>query len=143
MVVGWLVIGWLKAKPPNRPTTSVPAIATLKMLSPGLCTLRVDRGRPRTRSLGVPVGGAADSFSLALGNALVGNPPDTTALEVLLSTVKELQSQGVTVAFARVRDQVRERMRLAGVEAAVGLQNFHERVTDGVRAWQRKESTGS
>ena len=55
------------------------------MLSPGLCTLLVDHGRPRTRSLGVPVGGAADRFSLALGNALVGNPPDAPALEVCLS----------------------------------------------------------
>jgi 5-oxoprolinase (ATP-hydrolysing) subunit C len=55
------------------------------VLSPGLCTLLVDRGRPRTRSLGVPVGGAADRFSLALGNALVGNPPDAPALEVCLS----------------------------------------------------------
>ena len=65
------------------------------------------------------------------------NLVDTTALDALLNAVKELQSQGITVAFARVRDQVRERMRLAGVEAAVGAENFHERVTDGVRAWQR------
>jgi antagonist of KipI len=45
----------------------------------------VDRGRPRTRSLGVPVGGPADAFTLALGNGLVGNPPDAPALEVCLS----------------------------------------------------------
>jgi SulP family sulfate permease len=61
---------------------------------------------------------------------------DTTALDALLNAVKELQSQGITVAFARVRDQVRERMRLGGVEEAVGAENFYERVTDGVRAWQ-------
>jgi len=65
---------------------------------------------------------------------------DTTALDALLNTIKELQSKGITVAFARVRDQVRERMRLAGVEAAVDAENFYERVTDGVRAWQRKGS---
>jgi antagonist of KipI len=45
----------------------------------------VDHGRPRCRSLGVPVGGAADRFSLAVGNALVGNPPDAAALEVSLA----------------------------------------------------------
>ncbi len=45
-------------------------------------TLIVDHGRPGTRSLGVPVGGAADRFALALGNALVGNPPDAAALEI-------------------------------------------------------------
>jgi antagonist of KipI len=59
--------------------------ATLTVVAPGLSTLVVDHGRPRTRSLGVPVGGAADRFWLALGNALVGNPPDTAALEVCLS----------------------------------------------------------
>lgn len=59
--------------------------ATLTLLSPGLRTLVVDGGRPRSRRLGVAVGGAADRFSLAVGNALVGNPPDAAALEVALS----------------------------------------------------------
>src|SRR6516162_7248001 len=58
--------------------------ATLTLLSPGLQTLVVDAGRPRSRSLGVPVGGAADRFALAVGNALVGNPPDAAALEISL-----------------------------------------------------------
>ena len=62
---------------------------------------------------------------------------DTSACDALLNSIKELQSQGITLAFARVRDQVREQMRLGGVEAAVGSTNFHERVTDGVRAWQQ------
>ena len=66
---------------------------------------------------------------------------DTSACDALLSFVKELQAQGITVAFARVRDEVRERMRLGGIEAAVGLTNFHERVTDGVRAWQQQETS--
>jgi biotin-dependent carboxylase-like uncharacterized protein len=59
-------------------------IATLTVANPGLCTLIVDHGRPRCRSLGVPVGGAADRFALAIGNALVGNPPDAAALEISL-----------------------------------------------------------
>lgn len=58
---------------------------TLHVLHPGLCTLIVDEGRPRSRSLGVPVGGAADRFALALGNLLVGNPPGAPALEVNLA----------------------------------------------------------
>ncbi len=65
--------------------TRRPTIATLKVLSPGLCTLLVDHGRPHTRGLGVPVGGAADRSALALGNALVGNPPAAPALEVCLN----------------------------------------------------------
>ncbi len=57
---------------------------SLRVLEPGLQTLVVDFGRPHSRSLGVPIGGAADRTSLALGNALVGNPPDAAALEFCL-----------------------------------------------------------
>src|SRR5262245_47694694 len=57
----------------------------LTVMTPGLSTLVVDHGRPATRSLGVPVGGAADRRSLAIGNALVGNLPDAAALEVTLA----------------------------------------------------------
>jgi hypothetical protein len=32
-------------------------------------------------------------------------------------------------------------MRRAGIEAMVGPNNFHERITDGVRAWQRQTSS--
>ena len=65
---------------------------------------------------------------------------DTTGCDALLNVIKELQSQGITFAFARVRDEVREPMRLGGVEAVAGSANFYERVTDGVRAWQRQGS---
>ena len=49
---------------------------------------------------------------------------DTTACDELLRLIGELRGQGVTLAFARVRDQVREGMRLGGVEAAVGPDQF-------------------
>jgi SulP family sulfate permease len=68
------------------------------------------------------------------------NVIDVTACDALLNTIEELQNQGIIFALARVRDEVRERMRLGGIEAAVGSTNFHERVTDGVRAWQQQES---
>src|SRR5262249_45309957 len=58
---------------------------------------------------------------------------DTSACDTLLAAIKELQSHGITVSFARVRDDVRDRMRLAGIEATVGAARFYERVTDGVR----------
>ena len=57
---------------------------SLIVLDPGLASRIVDMGRPRSRSLGVPVSGAADRRSLALGNSLVGNPPDAAALEITL-----------------------------------------------------------
>jgi MFS superfamily sulfate permease-like transporter len=67
---------------------------------------------------------------------------DVTACEALLTLVQELQGEGITFAVARVRDHVRERMRRGGLEAIVGPANFHERVTDGVRAWQQREAPG-
>lgn len=60
-------------------------MAKLTLLSPGLYDVIVDVGRLHSRSRGVPVSGAADSFSLAIGNALVGNPPMTPALEITLN----------------------------------------------------------
>jgi sulfate permease, SulP family len=59
---------------------------------------------------------------------------DISAADELLSLIKELRNRGITVAFARVRDVVRDDMRLAGIEAIVGPSNFHERTTDGVHA---------
>jgi sulfate permease, SulP family len=64
---------------------------------------------------------------------------DTSACDALLNSIKQLQSQGITLGFARVRDEVRERMRLGGLEALIGSANCYERVTDGVRAWQQRE----
>ncbi len=58
---------------------------SLRVLHPGAYSILVDEGRPRTRSLGVPVGGAADRCSWQFGNALLGNPPNALALEIALS----------------------------------------------------------
>jgi antagonist of KipI len=66
-------------------TNGDPTPGKLTVLAPGLATLVVDRGRPRSRSLGVPVGGAADRLAFVVGNALVGNPPDAAALEIALA----------------------------------------------------------
>lgn len=66
------------------PTEPEP-VATLTVLRPGLRTLVVDHGRPHCRSLGVPVGGAADRAALDFGNALVGNTPSDAALELCLA----------------------------------------------------------
>jgi antagonist of KipI len=55
---------------------------SLRVVDAGPYTLIVDFGRPGYRSLGVPVGGAADRSALAIGNGLVGNAPNTAALEI-------------------------------------------------------------
>jgi biotin-dependent carboxylase-like uncharacterized protein len=56
--------------------------ASLKIIVPGLHTTIQDRGRFGFQSVGVPVSGALDFNSLAIANALVGNPLDEAALEV-------------------------------------------------------------
>ena len=58
---------------------------SLTVLEAGLYSLLVDAGRPSSRHLGVPVGGAADRAALALGNGLVGNAANTLALEITMS----------------------------------------------------------
>ncbi len=62
-----------------------PSEASLVVESAGLSTLVVDGGRPSTRGLGVPVGGAADRVALAWGNALLGNEAEAAALEICLA----------------------------------------------------------
>jgi SulP family sulfate permease len=105
--------------------------------------------RPEGDLFFASVGHLGDSLSVALAASL---PParhllvdaeavtfiDTTACDSLLNAIEEAQRRGVTIAFARVRDPVRERMRLGGIETVVGPTNFYERITDGVRAWQRR-----
>jgi len=95
---------------------------------------------------------------VSLNNALAGIRPqvkhvlldfssvnfiDVSACDELLTFIKELQNQGVTIAFARVRDDVRENMRLGGIEALVGTTNFYDRVTDGVHACQQRVPSSS
>jgi high affinity sulfate transporter 1 len=68
---------------------------------------------------------------------------DASASEELVAFLRKLQDAGITVAFARVRDSVRERMQLAGIATTVGETDFHDRVTDGVHAWQQRREPGS
>jgi antagonist of KipI len=86
---------------------------SLRVLDPGLYTLVVDFGRPHARSLGVPVGGAADRTSLALGNALVGNPPDAAALEFSLTgPTLEARCELACVVYGAPFQLVSNRQRL-------------------------------
>ncbi|QIL91486.1 5-oxoprolinase/urea amidolyase family protein [Microbulbifer sp. SH-1] len=58
---------------------------TLHIVKPGLQTTVQDGGRPGYLRWGLSCGGAADSFAMALGNLLLGNPPDHPCLEVALT----------------------------------------------------------
>lgn len=58
---------------------------TIEILEPGpLASVQEPFGRPGWRHLGVPVGGAADSWSARLANRLVGNSDDAALLEITL-----------------------------------------------------------
>jgi biotin-dependent carboxylase-like uncharacterized protein len=59
-----------------------------------------DLGRPGYRHLGVPLSGALDPEWLAIANALVGNPPQTVALEMRLLGPKLRAMTPVTIALA-------------------------------------------
>jgi len=57
-------------------------VKTLKILTPGPLTTVQDCGRFGAGRFGVPFSGAADSFSLRMGNLLVGNRENEAALEI-------------------------------------------------------------
>jgi len=59
--------------------------AQLRVLEPGMLTTVQDLGRSGYSSLGVAIGGAADSFSLRVGNRLVGNSDSAAGLEFTLT----------------------------------------------------------
>jgi biotin-dependent carboxylase-like uncharacterized protein len=74
--------------------------AGLKVVAPGLHTSVQDLGRFGYRSAGVPVSGALDRIALMLANALVGNPANTPALEILVQgPVLEVVAPAVRVAL--------------------------------------------
>ncbi len=73
---------------------------TLEVLDGGLQTTVQDAGRPGLGHLGVPCSGAADPWSLAVANALLGNEPGAPALELTLVGPDLRAIDDVTVALA-------------------------------------------
>ncbi|MDE3088416.1 MAG: KipI antagonist, partial [Chloroflexota bacterium] len=57
----------------------------MEVIAPGLLTTVQDLGRVGYQKFGVPVSGAMDSFALRAANALVGNSPDSAALEITVA----------------------------------------------------------
>jgi biotin-dependent carboxylase-like uncharacterized protein len=73
----------------------------LRVLAPGLMTTLQDLGRRGYQSLGIPVSGALDAVALAAANALVGNPPQTGALEIAYhGPTVAVDAESARVAFA-------------------------------------------
>ena len=73
---------------------------TLEVLEPGpLTTVQDPFGRPRWRHVGVPVGGAADSWSARLANRLVGNSDEAALLEITLGSTAVGTDEGAWMAL--------------------------------------------
>lgn len=58
---------------------------SVHFIQPGLQTSIQDGGRPGMLRMGVPRGGAADTFAMALANLLLANPPTHPCIEVSLT----------------------------------------------------------
>lgn len=78
--------------------------------APAFATVQA-RGRPGWRAQGLPAGGALDSWSLHLANALVGNRPDDAAIEWMLGTgaVRFLRPAPFALTGAAVSARLGER----------------------------------
>ena len=72
----------------------------LEVIEPGLLSSVQDFGRPDAASLGVPAGGACDRWSLAVANALAGNPADAVALEMTMAGPSLLVREDCLVGLA-------------------------------------------
>jgi antagonist of KipI len=72
----------------------------LDVLDGGLLTTVQDAGRAEWTHLGVPESGAADPWSLAVANLLLGNAPTDAALEITVGGPTLLARDGGTIALA-------------------------------------------
>jgi KipI family sensor histidine kinase inhibitor len=87
------------SSPPTGEAGPGPA-AAIRVLEPGFQTTVQDLGRPGYAHLGVSASGAADPFSLRIGNWLVGNPPGAPALEMTLTGGTFVFSSPALIAVA-------------------------------------------
>jgi len=63
------------------------------------------------------------------------------ALAILLMLVKladELSREGIALSMASVEDEVRDRLRLAGVEEAIGAERIFDTLDEGVAAFEAR-----
>ncbi len=76
-------------------------------------------------------------------NAETMNDIDTTGTDQLTDLYESLEKDGIDLAFAKVKDPVRDRMRLSGAEEVIGADNFYASVSEGVRAYLQEQKDKS
>ena len=91
----------------------MPGPEVLEIIEPGLLATVQDAGRPGLAAEGVTHGGAADTWSLAVANALVGNPPGAAAIELTLAGAVARALVPATVGLAGTIGATLERGRRA------------------------------
>ena len=134
---GTAVLGQLPGKEAYRDLKRHPDATTI----PGLLLFRFDSSLFFANAthfadvLKREIGEAEDPVRAVLVDAEPTNLIDATACDMLVKLHSELSAKGIVLAFARVRDPVRDKLRQAGVEAVVGADRVYERITDGVRAF--------
>lgn len=112
----------------------------LEVVEPGLLLTVQDGGRPGLAGEGVTRGGAADTWSLAVANALVGNGPDAAALEATLlgPTLRALVTVTVGLAGTMAARVEARRGRIepgSSVTLRAGETLVLEPAADGARAY--------
>jgi len=134
---GTAIIGRMPDKESYRDITLYPEAETV----PGLLIFRFDSPLIFTNSTCFTneiqryIKDAETTVQEVLVNAETMNNMDTTGTDQLIKLREELEKDGIQLAFAKVKDPVREMMRLSGVEAEIGADNFYASVSAGVRAF--------
>jgi high affinity sulfate transporter 1 len=80
------------------------------------------------------IAGADGPVRAVLVDAEGVNFLDSTAAEMLAKLNADLSERDITLSFARVRHVVRETMRRAGLEEAIGTERFHDSIHEGAEA---------
>ena len=92
---------------------------SLNIIRPGLQTTIQDAGRAGNLRWGVSRGGAADTFAMALGNLLLGNPPDHPCLEVTLTGPEIEFTRALSVAVTGAHFDLRLNSESAGNDEVI------------------------
>jgi len=74
-------------------------VEAFEVIEPGILTTIQDRGRYGFSQFGVPPSGALDSFSLRVGNLLVGNREEEACLEITLMGLKIKALREIVIAI--------------------------------------------
>jgi high affinity sulfate transporter 1 len=76
-------------------------------------------------------------------NAETMNDIDTTGTDHLTDLSERLEKDGIDLTLAKVRDPVRDMMRLSGAEEAIGADNFYASVSEGASVYLQEHKDKS